>query len=254
MRRYDSYKDNGIQWIGEIPSHWKVYRNKDIFTESKELVGEDSLQYTLLSLTKHGVIVRDITENKGKFPKDFNTYKKVVVGNIIFCLFDVDETPRTVGLSEVSGMITGAYDIFEIHQAKIEDRKIELENKDSEIEPLPVSSGKGGHKDLNLAKLSDILEQFNDIHWQNIELVKEQIDSLPELLQADEQFVNAVKNSNKETAQKESFSSMMRIVIKMMNEHAEFCKQYLDNSNFQNAINERIFQMVYNSIQNNKAV
>jgi type I restriction enzyme S subunit len=23
MRRYDSYKDSGVEWIGEIPSHWK---------------------------------------------------------------------------------------------------------------------------------------------------------------------------------------------------------------------------------------
>lgn len=24
MKRYDSYKDSGVQWIGEIPSHWEV--------------------------------------------------------------------------------------------------------------------------------------------------------------------------------------------------------------------------------------
>ena len=24
MKRYDNYKDSGVQWIGEIPSHWKV--------------------------------------------------------------------------------------------------------------------------------------------------------------------------------------------------------------------------------------
>ena len=23
MKRYDSYKDSGVEWIGEIPSHWK---------------------------------------------------------------------------------------------------------------------------------------------------------------------------------------------------------------------------------------
>ncbi len=26
MRKYDSYKDSGIEWIGEIPSHWKKLR------------------------------------------------------------------------------------------------------------------------------------------------------------------------------------------------------------------------------------
>lgn len=24
MKRYNSYKDSGVEWIGEVPSHWKV--------------------------------------------------------------------------------------------------------------------------------------------------------------------------------------------------------------------------------------
>lgn len=28
MKRYDSYKDSGVEWIGEIPSHWDVTRIK----------------------------------------------------------------------------------------------------------------------------------------------------------------------------------------------------------------------------------
>lgn len=107
-------KDSGIPWIGEIPEHWEPCRNKDIFEESKKIVGENSSDYVLLSLTKQGVIVRDLSENKGKFPKEFNTYKVVEPGDMIFCMFDVDETPRTVGLSQNHGMITGAYDVFKI--------------------------------------------------------------------------------------------------------------------------------------------
>ena len=30
MKRYDSYKDSGIEWIGKIPSHWKVTKLKFI--------------------------------------------------------------------------------------------------------------------------------------------------------------------------------------------------------------------------------
>lgn len=107
-------KDSGIPWIGMIPEHWELCRNKDIFTESKHVVGDNSDNYTLLSLTKQGVIIRDLSESKGKFPKEFNNYKVVEPGDIIFCLFDMDETPRTVGLSTHHGMITGAYDVFKI--------------------------------------------------------------------------------------------------------------------------------------------
>lgn len=35
-------------------------------------------------------------------------------GDSIFCLFDVAETHRTIGLSKLNGMITSAYTIFEI--------------------------------------------------------------------------------------------------------------------------------------------
>jgi type I restriction enzyme S subunit len=64
---------------------------------------------TLLSLTKRGVIVRDVSENFGKFPASFDTYQIVHDKELVFCLFDIPETPRTVGLSEQTGMVTGAY-------------------------------------------------------------------------------------------------------------------------------------------------
>lgn len=113
MRRYDSYKDSGIAWIGEIPEHWGLRRNKNCLEECKQEVGK-SKDYALLSLTKKGVVLRDLESNKGKFPKDFESYKVVQPNNIIFCLFDIDETPRTVGLSSIYGMITGAYNVFTI--------------------------------------------------------------------------------------------------------------------------------------------
>ena len=34
MKRYDSYKDSGVKWIGEIPSHWKEYRLKYLLSRS----------------------------------------------------------------------------------------------------------------------------------------------------------------------------------------------------------------------------
>jgi type I restriction enzyme S subunit len=67
----------------------------------------------LLSLTLRGVIPRDMDNPQGKFPTEFSTYQVVEPGDLVFCLFDVDETPRTVGYSTHHGMITGAYTVFE---------------------------------------------------------------------------------------------------------------------------------------------
>ena len=114
MTKYPTYKDSGIEWLGQIPTHWDLLRNKIFITEHDNVVGQDAYKYTLLSLTKQGVIQRDIESGKGKFPKEYDNYKIVESGNIIFCLFDVDETPRTVGLSSIDGMITGAYNVFSI--------------------------------------------------------------------------------------------------------------------------------------------
>lgn len=114
MKVYERYKPINLPWLQRIPSHWDIVRNKVVMNESKATVGDESSKYTLLSLTKGGVIIRDLTQMKGKFPSDFGTYKTVTDGQIIFCLFDVDETPRTVGLSQYSGMITGAYDVFDV--------------------------------------------------------------------------------------------------------------------------------------------
>lgn len=106
-------KPSGISWIGDIPAHWNFLRNKNIFVPHYEAVG-DRKDIPLLSLTTEGVILRDVESGKGKFPKDFEKYNVVYPNNIIFCLFDIDETPRTVGLCHNYGMITNAYSTFEI--------------------------------------------------------------------------------------------------------------------------------------------
>ena len=99
----------------EIPHSCSLIRMRNLVKEQTELVG-DRTSFPLLSLTKGGVILRDVESGKGKFPKDFQKYKVVVPNDIIFCLFDIDETPRTVGLSSYNGMITGAYDVFSINE------------------------------------------------------------------------------------------------------------------------------------------
>ncbi len=109
---YPAYKDSGVEWLGEIPEHWDTLANKHIFRLHKNQVGKRSSEYDLLSLTLKGVIKRDMENPEGKFPAEFDTYQEVKSGDFIFCLFDVEETPRAVGLSTHDGMITGAYTVM----------------------------------------------------------------------------------------------------------------------------------------------
>lgn len=46
-----------------------------------------SLTSTTAFLSLHGVIIRDVESGKGKFPKDFDSYKIVKQNRIYFCLF-----------------------------------------------------------------------------------------------------------------------------------------------------------------------
>ena len=114
MKSYPNYSITPLPWLPNIPAHWELVRNKNIFGETKDVVGDDIDAYPLLSLTTKGIILRDMASGKGKFPKDFNTYKIVKPGDMAFCLFDIDETPRTVGLSQYGGMLTVAYTIFHV--------------------------------------------------------------------------------------------------------------------------------------------
>jgi type I restriction enzyme S subunit len=113
VEKYSSYKNSGSEWLGDIPIHWNTLSNKNIFKLKKNQVGKKSGDYVLLSLTLNGVIKRDMENPQGKFPAEFNTYQEVKKGDFIFCLFDVEETPRCVGLSDFDGMITGAYTVME---------------------------------------------------------------------------------------------------------------------------------------------
>lgn len=114
LRPYEAYKKVDLPWLSKIPKHWTLTRNKNHLVFKKDRVGENHGSHVLLSLTKQGIIARDMISLKGKFPKEFDTYQSVNPGDIVFCLFDIDETPRTVGLSSLPGMITGAYTVFAI--------------------------------------------------------------------------------------------------------------------------------------------
>jgi type I restriction enzyme, S subunit len=113
LKPYLEYKKSGLLWVPQVPSHWNLIPNRALLKKRKVLVGGRHKDFQLLSLTKGGVIVRDISTGKGKFSSDMGTSQEVRKGDFVFCLFDVPETPRTVGLSAHDGMITSAYTVFE---------------------------------------------------------------------------------------------------------------------------------------------
>ena len=99
-----------MEWVGEIPVSWKVMPNKYLMHKKKEICpvynGED-----ILSLTMKGVIVRDLDAG-GKMPASFDGYQRLEPGNLLMCLFDIDVTPRCIGLIKQAGLSSPAYSQF----------------------------------------------------------------------------------------------------------------------------------------------
>lgn len=103
-------KPSSMEWIGDIPLSWKVMPNKYLMRKKKEICsvydGED-----ILSLTMKGVIVRDLDAG-GKMPASFDGYQRLESGNLLMCLFDIDVTPRCIGLIKQAGLSSPAYSQF----------------------------------------------------------------------------------------------------------------------------------------------
>lgn len=105
-------KQSGIPWADTIPAHWKVIANKYIMRKKKEIVPVYSGQ-DIISLSMNGVIVRDLDAG-GKMPTSFNGYQQIYPGNLLMCLFDIDVTPRCIGLIKNKGLTSPAYSQFEM--------------------------------------------------------------------------------------------------------------------------------------------
>lgn len=103
-------KPSSMEWVGDIPASWKVMPNKYLMHKKKEICpvynGED-----ILSLTMKGVIVRDLDAG-GKMPASFDGYQRLEPGNLLMCLFDIDVTPRCIGLIKQAGLSSPAYSQF----------------------------------------------------------------------------------------------------------------------------------------------
>lgn len=107
-------KDSGIEWIGEIPEGWEVLAHKYIMHKEKSICehynGED-----IISLTLNGVVKRDLENPSGKMPTTFDGYQFVEPNDLLLCLFDIDVTPRCVGLVKDHGLTSPAYSRFKVH-------------------------------------------------------------------------------------------------------------------------------------------
>jgi type I restriction enzyme S subunit len=80
--RYESYKDSGLEWLGQIPAGWEVRRNKNIFFEASELSKDGS--ETLLTVSHiTGVTPRSEKSVNMFMAETMQGYKVCKVGDLV---------------------------------------------------------------------------------------------------------------------------------------------------------------------------
>ena len=109
---YEKYKPSESPWVRCIPEHWNELRNGGIFIYHQDKVGDKFADYELLSLTTQGIRCKNIYDVSGKVPASYEGYQEVNIGDMVFCLFDLDCSAVFSGISNYHGMITSAYDVM----------------------------------------------------------------------------------------------------------------------------------------------
>ena len=110
--RYDLYKYSGVEWIGEIPIHWDIKKNK-YFTQPQKNKSEKGEEELLSVSEKFGVItrksIRDDQENLTR-SESLVGYLKVKKGELVSNIMLMWK--RGLGVSEHNGIVSPSYSVF----------------------------------------------------------------------------------------------------------------------------------------------
>jgi type I restriction enzyme S subunit len=83
MRKYDSYKDSGVKWMGEIPCHWQAVRIKWLLNERIER-SEDGKGTPLSMSQKYGLIPTSEMDTVPNLAANYIGAKRVYVNDLVF--------------------------------------------------------------------------------------------------------------------------------------------------------------------------
>lgn len=109
-KRYPTYKDTSVDWLGEIPGHWKFARMKRLFSDYSEKNKPDE---ELLSVTQtQGVVPRSLVENRMVMPNgNLETFKYIQKGDFAISLRSFE---GGLEYSNYNGIISPAYTVLRL--------------------------------------------------------------------------------------------------------------------------------------------
>lgn len=107
---YPEYKDSGVAWLGEVPSHWEVVPLWTLYRRTKRTGFPDE---ELLSVYRDfGVLVTSSRDdNFNKASEDLGVYQVVNCGDLV--INKMKAWQGSVGVSAFRGIVSPAYFVFE---------------------------------------------------------------------------------------------------------------------------------------------
>ena len=167
MERYESYKDSGVKWLGEIPEHWGMYKLKYLFKLNKNKnIGNKC--NTILSLS-YGKIKIKKDLNEGLTPESYESYQLLSTGDIVIRSTDLqnDHTSLRTGLVKIEGAITSAYiGLKNLDMSLCDSRFYHYFLHDWDITKAIYNQGKGLRQSLNWDDIKNMLIPVLDISEQ----------------------------------------------------------------------------------------
>ena len=108
---YPTYKPSGIDWLGNIPSHWNIFPGRASYEEKPQRKNVGLQETTVLSLSYGEIVIKPPESLHGLVPESFETYQIVEPLDIIVRPTDLqnDWNSLRFGLSPHTGIITSAY-------------------------------------------------------------------------------------------------------------------------------------------------
>jgi len=110
MTKYNKYKNSNIDWLGEIPEHWKDIDVRKAFIKN-EVKNEELQEDNLLTLSYGSIKRKNIKTANGLLPASFDNYQILQKGMIVLRMLDLqnDKNSLRVGYVKEQGIITSAY-------------------------------------------------------------------------------------------------------------------------------------------------
>ena len=127
---------------------------------------------------------------------------------------------------------------------------IALEDSDAEIDPIPVRTDVGipvPEMDHLTAILATFHDLFGNIEWTDADKVRRQIAELPNIVNLDEAYQNAKKNSDAQNARDESDRATMEAIMGTMSAGIELYKHISSNPSLKKWVLDMVFNTTYDT-------